>query len=94
MILSKPLIASRTTAFIQKSVIGECLHSIEECNGTVVSVTTFGFITNLPNLEDLIKSKFIMNQYKIIRKELSDDDTGLELNNRGKGYHIINNPRS
>jgi hypothetical protein len=51
--LSNPILASMTTAFI-RSVIGECLHNIQALGGKIVSVTTDGFITDLPNLEEAI----------------------------------------
>ena len=48
--LSNPILSSWITAFI-RSVIGECLHNIQQLGGTVVSVTTDGFITDIANLE-------------------------------------------
>jgi hypothetical protein len=50
-----------------------------------VSVTTDGFITNLPNLEDRLKEKYLFTEFKNIRHLLTDDNTGLELKNDGKG---------
>ena len=82
--LSNPLIASWTTAFV-RSVIGECLHSINQLGGLVVSVTTDGFITNLCNLEQRIEGSYLLSEYKKIRVVLSNDNTGLELKNEGKG---------
>jgi hypothetical protein len=41
--LSKPILASGTTAFI-RSVLGECLHNISKIGGKVVSVTTDGLL--------------------------------------------------
>jgi hypothetical protein len=51
----------------------------------VVSVTTDGFITNLSNLEGRISEKLLFSEFKKIRKILSDDDTGMELKNHGRG---------
>jgi hypothetical protein len=82
--LSNPIIASWTTAFI-RSIIGECLDSIQQLEGLVVSVTTDGFITNIVDLENKISEKYLFSEFKQIRKLLSDDDTGLELKNEGRG---------
>jgi hypothetical protein len=51
----------------------------------VVSVTTDGFITNLAHLEERISNKYLFNEFKKIRMILSEDNTGLELKNKGKG---------
>ena len=82
--LSNPLIASWTTAFI-RSIIGECLHAIQELGGLVVSVTTDGFITNVHSLEKKVSEKYLMSEYKKIRLDLSGDNSGLELKHSGKG---------
>ena len=82
--LSNPLIASWTTAYV-RSVIGECLDAINRLGGLVVSVTTDGFITNLCNLESKLEGKYLVSEYKKIREMLSNDNTGLELKNEGKG---------
>lgn len=82
--LTNPLIASWTTAFI-RSIVGECLHSIQDLDGLVVSVTTDGFITNLSDLERKISENYLFSMYKKIRFQLSEDDTGLELKSNGRG---------
>ena len=82
--LSNPLIASWTTAFI-RSIIGECLHSIQRLGGLVVSVTTDGFITNIAELENKISTNTLLTAYKNIRMDLSGDNTSLELKSCGKG---------
>jgi DNA polymerase elongation subunit (family B) len=86
--LSNPLIASWTTAFI-RSIIGECLHGINKRGGKVVSVTTDGFITNLENLESLIECNFLLKEFKSIRFNLSNDNSGLELKSFGKGVFFL-----
>lgn len=48
-------------------------------------VTTDGFITNLPQVEEIIFTNPLISEYKKIRKSLSDDEAGLELKNSGKG---------
>lgn len=82
--LTNPLIASWTTAFI-RSIIGECLHSIDKLGGLVVSVTTDGFITNIEGLEDKISGNFLLGEFKKIREELSESNKGLELKTSGLG---------
>lgn len=89
--LSNPLIASWTTAFI-RSIIGECLQGISVLQpaGKVVSVTTDGFITDVPNLEDelIANSKSnsnLLGFYKRMRDELSEDNKALEVKTEGKG---------
>ena len=55
---SNPIMASWITAFV-RSLLGELLHYVHLLGGKVVSVTTDGFITDIPDLEnkvlDLIK---------------------------------------
>jgi hypothetical protein len=82
--LTNPLIASWTTAFI-RSIIGECLHSIQQLGGLVVSVTTDGFITNIVGLEDKISGNFLLGEFKKIREDLSGNNKGLELKTNGRG---------
>ena len=82
--LTNPLIASWTTAFI-RSIIGECLQTIQLLGGLVVSVTTDGFITNIDNLENKISEKFLFEEFKKIRFNLAEESFGLEQKNVGKG---------
>lgn len=74
--LSNPIIASWITAFV-RSVIGECLHNIQELGGFAVSVTTDGFLTNVSDLESRIVSDerlknscYILKLYLATRKEI------------------------
>lgn len=55
--LSNPILASWVTAFI-RSVIGELLHAVQMLDGTVVSVTTDGFLTNVQDLENKVVSLY------------------------------------
>jgi hypothetical protein len=90
--LSNPILASWITAFI-RSILGELLHKISEKGGKVVSVTTDGFITDLPNLEELLlkdldKGEFsLLKEYKKIRSILTDgrDSMALEVKSSGVG---------
>jgi hypothetical protein len=68
-----------------RSIVGECLHSIQNLGGVVVSVTTDGFITDIGQLEDKISDKFLLSEYKKIREYLSDDNAALELKTEGRG---------
>jgi hypothetical protein len=67
-----------------RSVIGECLHAINELGGRVVSVTTDGFITDVEDLESKIDG-YLLHQFQSARVELSGDGQGLELKNAGCG---------
>lgn len=85
--LANPIICSWITSFI-RSVVGELLHSISLRNGKVVSVTTDGFITDLPDLEKNYEpySDFsIFLKYCEMIKELRGNSSGLELKNSGIG---------
>jgi hypothetical protein len=82
--LTNPLIASWTTAFV-RSIIGECLHTIQKIEGLVVSVTTDGFITNVKDLECKLLNTFLFAEFKKIRMHLANEVYGLELKHVGKG---------
>ena len=87
--ISNPILASWTTAFV-RSVIGECLHNVSLLGGKVVSVTTDGFITDLPNLENhLMKLKKnerpLLSLYRNLRHELSQSYTAIETKQDGRG---------
>lgn len=56
----------------------------------MVSVTTDGFVTDIPDLEMKVQSlkgesKSLLHEYKLLREELSGDPTGLELKHSGPG---------
>jgi len=75
--ISNPILASWTTAFI-RSVIGECLNNISKLGGKVVSVTTDGFITNIPDLETKLMNLKeeeipLLSLYRQLRSNLSED---------------------
>jgi len=87
--LSNPILASWTTAFI-RSVIGECLHNIQKLGGRVVSVTTDGFITDLPCLETKLMSLGsedtpLFSLYRSLREGLRKNPESLEIKHFGKG---------
>jgi F0F1-type ATP synthase beta subunit len=87
--LSNPILGSYTTALI-RSVIGETLHNIQKLGGTIVSVTTDGFITNVDDLENKLlnlpeDSIKLLNIYRDMRFRLSGNLESYELKNKGKG---------
>ena len=87
--LSNPIIGSWTTAFI-RSVIGECLHNIQELGGKVVSVTTDGFITDLDDLETKLLTlqedkTVLLRKYRSLRRNISGDASALEIKSCGEG---------
>ena len=65
--------------------MGECLHTIQNVGGSVVSVTTDGFITNVGQLESKLSENYLFSEFKSIREELSQNNQGLELKNSGRG---------
>jgi hypothetical protein len=57
-------------------VIGECLHNIQKLGGQLVSVTTYGLITDLEYLENKLlsiskKDTVLFNNYRHLRQEIS-----------------------
>jgi hypothetical protein len=85
--LSNPILASHITSFI-RCVIGECLNNIQLLNGTIVSVTTDGFITDVADLETKLLSlpdenTFFLNLYRTYVRDLSNGSLKdcLELKN-------------
>lgn len=93
---TNPLMASWITAMV-RSVIGEMLHITDDLGGRVVSVTTDGFITDIPDLENKIldyikKAKvenpnrfFLIELLQIWREKLSNDPHTIELKKEGMG---------
>ena len=85
--LANPIICSWITSFI-RSLVGELLHFLSEKGGRVVSVTTDGFITDIPDLENILNTftgYSLYNEYCKTRFELSNSSTGLELKKSGEG---------
>lgn len=89
--LTNPIVASYTTAIV-RSIIGESLHNVQKLGGKVVSVTTDGFITDIPNLEAEIINPSnelkhsLLDVYRKLRYDLSDGNAeALELKNQVQG---------
>jgi len=72
-------------------VIGECIQNISIIGGKVVSATTDGFITNIPNLEESLlnlplKQIPLFLHFRNLTQDLNDlNSTCLELKHEGKG---------
>lgn len=86
-ILSNPVLASWITGFI-RSVLGELLHNTHKLKGSVVSVTTDGFITDVEDLEAKIlkmseDKQNLLKMYKESRIKLSNVSTALEIKKQG-----------
>ncbi|KAI0994217.1 hypothetical protein K3495_g13964, partial [Podosphaera aphanis] len=80
-VLTNPIIASYTTS-MTRALVGECLHNISQLGGRVVSVTTDGFLTDLPNLEDdllrLSEGNTLIKLYRELRKDIMSDNSSSE----------------
>jgi hypothetical protein len=84
-LLSNPILAANITGFI-RSVITETLNNINELGGSVISVTTDGFITDVADLEEKLlkinpEKTLFFRSYRLMRKALSDSPTAFELKN-------------
>lgn len=64
--------------------MGEALHTIQGLKGKVVSITTDGFITDIPDLESKITG-VLTNKYRELRLDLSGDPNAYELKTEGRG---------
>jgi hypothetical protein len=53
---SNPVIAANISSFI-RALLAEIMNNIQKMNGKIVSVTTDGFITDVPNLENILLDK-------------------------------------
>lgn len=72
--LSNPILASYITGFT-RAVVGECLNNISKLGGKAISVTTDGFIANVPDLENKILSVDnapCLKLFKDMRKKLTE----------------------
>ena len=95
-VLSNPILSSYITGFT-RALVGECMHNIQQLGGTVVSVTTDGFITNVENLEEKLlklneKSLSCLILYRNMREMLTcsdkDKDTETELESNKNALEI------
>jgi len=60
---SNPIIAANISSFI-RALLAEIMNNIHKANGKIISVTTDGFITDIPNLENLLLDKIDKGEWK------------------------------
>jgi hypothetical protein len=76
---SNPVIAANISSFI-RALLAEIMNNIHKINGKIVSVTTDGFITDIPDLENLLLEKInkgewkgeLLKLYRSWRSEITD----------------------
>jgi hypothetical protein len=76
---SNPIISAAISSFI-RALLAEIMNNIENINGKIISVTTDGFITDIPDLENLLLNKIdkgewkgeLLKQYRSWRSEITD----------------------
>lgn len=83
--LSSPILGSWITGFV-RSLISELMNNVPKLGGTVVSVTTDGFITDVESLESKILEGLKTNQhllgiyrnarFELTRQLVEDKETG------------------
>lgn len=88
-LLSNPVLGCYITGLI-RSLLSECIHNTDKLGGKVVSSTTDGFITDISNLENKLlelpkESIGLLNTFRDIRQDLSDNATTLEVKTEGVG---------
>jgi hypothetical protein len=89
---SNPIIAANISSFI-RALLAEIMNNIHKVNGKIISVTTDGFITDTPNLENLLLDKInkgewkgeLLKQYREWRSDITNgvNPEALELKNSG-----------
>jgi hypothetical protein len=82
--LTNPVLTSWTTDFV-RAVLSELLNYIQQQGGDVISCTTDGFITNLPDMELSKPVGPLTAYFSLSRMLLADDPTYLELKHRTQG---------
>jgi hypothetical protein len=60
---SNPVIAANISSFI-RALLAEIMNNIQSIKGKIVSVTTDGFITDVPDLENLLLDKINKGEWK------------------------------
>ena len=95
--LSNPVLASYITAFV-RSLVSEMLNCIQRLGGKVVSVTTDGFITNLPDLESLLSQvieKDALESLEVAENIIKEDPRikPLDLTEALKYFSGVKDPR-
>ena len=90
--LANPIIGGWITGFV-RSLIAELINSTHILKGKICAVTTDGFVTNIPNLENKILNLFedlnynnsFLQDYRDMRFELSKNPEALEIKTSVKG---------
>ena len=84
-LLSNPLMASHISALI-RGVLGEVINQIEIKGGKIVSCTTDGLLTNLPNIiNELDYDSKLLKMYADLREKLSGSRDILEIKGTTEG---------
>jgi hypothetical protein len=89
---SNPIIAANISSFI-RALLAEIMNNIDNINGKIVSVTTDGFITDIPDLENLLLDKInkgewkgdLLKSYRTWRSEITNgaNPDALEIKKSG-----------
>jgi len=90
--ITNPMVGSWITGFV-RALLAELLNVTHKLGGKITAVTTDGFVTNIPDLENKIMKYFEENnvensfllQYKNIRQKLSGISDALEVKTNVRG---------
>lgn len=61
------------------------MHELQNLKGKVISVTTDGFITDIPDLESKLEGRYLISSFSKLRDILSGDKMVYELKSFGAG---------
>jgi len=90
--LTNPIIGAWITGFV-RALLAELLNIVSDLKGTICSVTTDGFVTDIPDLENKvleylkehkIKNSFL-HKYREARNKLSGNSEALEVKTTVRG---------
>jgi hypothetical protein len=86
--ITNPIIGAYITGFV-RSLLAELLQKVQLLGGKVTAVTTDGFVTDIPNLEEKLLENLeedsFLKQYRDIRLLLSGDPSALEVKTSVRG---------
>jgi hypothetical protein len=84
-LLSNPVISSHITGLI-RAVLGEVIRQVNIKGGKIISCTTDGLITNMPDLiKEINYDNKLISIYSNLREEISGDKNILEIKHVVKG---------